>query len=135
MPAADGRYDMNLLQTLEAEQTAKLVAARPVPRFQPGDSVRVVSFDRRPRTLSEWTTSKETLLAALEKVEAAGERPPRNFPSGLVCAEPGPVNQAQPVPKNFPAHWPGPRDSPSLLPLSPPSRTSIHSSLGRSPPR
>jgi large subunit ribosomal protein L19 len=32
---------MNLLQTLEAEQTAKLVAARPVPRFQPGDSVRV----------------------------------------------------------------------------------------------
>ena len=32
---------MNLLQTLEAEQLAKLVAARPVPRFQPGDSVRV----------------------------------------------------------------------------------------------
>jgi large subunit ribosomal protein L19 len=32
---------MNLLQTLEAEQVAKLVAARPVPRFQPGDSVRV----------------------------------------------------------------------------------------------
>jgi large subunit ribosomal protein L19 len=32
---------MNLLQTLEAEQQAKLVAARPVPSFQPGDSVRV----------------------------------------------------------------------------------------------
>jgi len=32
---------MNLLQTLEAEQVAKLVATRPVPRFQPGDSVRV----------------------------------------------------------------------------------------------
>jgi large subunit ribosomal protein L19 len=32
---------MNLLQTLEAEQLAKLVAARPVPRFQPGDTVRV----------------------------------------------------------------------------------------------
>ncbi len=32
---------MNLLQTLEAEQMAKLVATRPVPRFQPGDSVRV----------------------------------------------------------------------------------------------
>lgn len=32
---------MNLLQTLEAEQMAKLVAARPVPRFQPGDTVRV----------------------------------------------------------------------------------------------
>jgi large subunit ribosomal protein L19 len=32
---------MNLLETLEAEQQAKLAAARPVPRFQPGDTVRV----------------------------------------------------------------------------------------------
>jgi large subunit ribosomal protein L19 len=32
---------MNLLQTLEAEQQAKLVAARSVPKFQPGDTVRV----------------------------------------------------------------------------------------------
>ena len=32
---------MNLLQTLEAEQQAKLVAARPVPSFQPGDTVKV----------------------------------------------------------------------------------------------
>ena len=32
---------MNLLQTLEAEQQAKLVAARPVPQFEPGDTVRV----------------------------------------------------------------------------------------------
>ena len=32
---------MNLLQTLETEQQAKLVAARPVPSFQPGDTVRV----------------------------------------------------------------------------------------------
>jgi large subunit ribosomal protein L19 len=32
---------MNLVQTLEAEQQAKLVAARPVPKFQPGDTVRV----------------------------------------------------------------------------------------------
>ena len=32
---------MNLLQQLEAEQTAKLIASRPVPRFQPGDTVRV----------------------------------------------------------------------------------------------
>ena len=32
---------MNLLQTLEAEQVAKLAQARPVPTFQPGDSVRV----------------------------------------------------------------------------------------------
>jgi large subunit ribosomal protein L19 len=32
---------MNLLQQLEAEQVAKLVAARPVPPFQPGDTVRV----------------------------------------------------------------------------------------------
>ena len=32
---------MNLLQTLEAEQLQKLVEARPVPRFDPGDTVRV----------------------------------------------------------------------------------------------
>ncbi|HTZ34434.1 MAG TPA: 50S ribosomal protein L19 [Stellaceae bacterium] len=32
---------MNLLQTLEAEQQKKLEAARPVPRFDPGDTVRV----------------------------------------------------------------------------------------------
>ena len=32
---------MNLLQQLEAEQVDKLVAARPVPPFQPGDTVRV----------------------------------------------------------------------------------------------
>ena len=32
---------MNLLQELEAEQVAKLAAARPVPPFQPGDTVKV----------------------------------------------------------------------------------------------
>jgi large subunit ribosomal protein L19 len=32
---------MNLLQTLEEEQRQKLAAARPVPRFDPGDTVRV----------------------------------------------------------------------------------------------
>jgi len=32
---------MNLLQTLEAEQLAKLAEARPIPRFDPGDTVRV----------------------------------------------------------------------------------------------
>jgi large subunit ribosomal protein L19 len=32
---------MNLLQTLEAEQQAKLLATRGVPRFDPGDTVRV----------------------------------------------------------------------------------------------
>jgi large subunit ribosomal protein L19 len=32
---------MNLLQTLEAEQQAKLAKARPVPNFQPGDTLRV----------------------------------------------------------------------------------------------
>jgi len=32
---------MNLLQTLEAEQQAKLAEARPTPRFDPGDTVRV----------------------------------------------------------------------------------------------
>ena len=32
---------MNMIQTLEAEQIAKLVAQRPVPRFRPGDTLRV----------------------------------------------------------------------------------------------
>src|SRR5258708_219258 len=32
---------MNLLQQLEAEQVTRLVAVRPVPPFQPGDTVRV----------------------------------------------------------------------------------------------
>jgi large subunit ribosomal protein L19 len=32
---------MNLIETLEAEQQKKLAQARPVPRFDPGDTVRV----------------------------------------------------------------------------------------------
>ena len=32
---------MNLIQTLEQEQIARLVAERPVPDFRPGDTVRV----------------------------------------------------------------------------------------------
>jgi large subunit ribosomal protein L19 len=32
---------MNLLEQINAEQVAKLVAQRPVPAFQPGDTVRV----------------------------------------------------------------------------------------------
>ena len=32
---------MNLLQEIEAEQVTKLVGERPVPPFQPGDTVRV----------------------------------------------------------------------------------------------
>jgi large subunit ribosomal protein L19 len=33
---------MNLLQQFEAEQMARLLAARPVPEFGPGDTVRVM---------------------------------------------------------------------------------------------
>src|SRR5665213_96775 len=36
-----GDRTMNLLQTLEEEKRTKLLAARPVPRFDPGDTVRV----------------------------------------------------------------------------------------------
>ncbi len=32
---------MNLLQTIEAEEVAKAVAARPIPDFRPGDTLRV----------------------------------------------------------------------------------------------
>ena len=33
---------MNIIQQYEAEQVAKLTAARPVPAFQPGDTLRVM---------------------------------------------------------------------------------------------
>ena len=33
---------MNLLQQIEREQVEKLVAHRPVPKFEPGDTVRVM---------------------------------------------------------------------------------------------
>jgi large subunit ribosomal protein L19 len=33
---------MNLLQQIEHEQVEKLAASRPVPKFQPGDTVRVM---------------------------------------------------------------------------------------------
>ena len=33
---------MNIIQTYEAEQVARLTAARPVPVFQPGDTLRVL---------------------------------------------------------------------------------------------
>ena len=33
---------MNIIQQLEAEQVAKLTAARPVPEFIPGDTLRVM---------------------------------------------------------------------------------------------
>lgn len=32
---------MNIIQTLDAEQIAKLTAARPIPTFAPGDTLRV----------------------------------------------------------------------------------------------
>jgi len=43
-----------------------------VTKFGPSDSARVVLFDRQPTTLCEWTESKETIFAALDKIENAG---------------------------------------------------------------
>ena len=40
-----------------------------VTRLGPSDSARLVLFDRRPKNLTEWTTSKETLLAGLSAME------------------------------------------------------------------
>src|SRR6187200_2939934 len=39
--AADGEFPMNLIQTLEKEQVAKLSAGKDIPDFQPGDTVLV----------------------------------------------------------------------------------------------
>lgn len=41
-----------------------------VSRLGPHDATRVVLFDRSPRVLSDWTTSKETAMAAISGIEA-----------------------------------------------------------------
>jgi len=43
-----------------------------VTRLGPSDLGRVVLFDRRGKELSEWTSSKETLLSALSKAQESG---------------------------------------------------------------
>lgn len=43
-----------------------------VTRLGPSDSARVVMFERRGKELTEWSSSKETLLSALDKVEKSG---------------------------------------------------------------
>jgi VWFA-related protein len=43
-----------------------------VTRMGPNDRGRVVMFDRRSKELTEWTSSKEELFAALSRVEKAG---------------------------------------------------------------
>lgn len=36
-----GTHEMNLIQTLEAEQIAKLIGDKKIPEFRPGDTLRV----------------------------------------------------------------------------------------------
>jgi VWFA-related protein len=43
-----------------------------VTRMGPDDRGRIVLFDRRPKELTEWTSSKESLFAALTRVEKSG---------------------------------------------------------------
>jgi VWFA-related protein len=40
-----------------------------VTKLGPDDAARIVVFDRSPRVLADWTTSKETLMSALSSVE------------------------------------------------------------------
>jgi VWFA-related protein len=40
-----------------------------ITRLGPSDTARVVLFDRRPKELTEWTSSKETLLSAVDQME------------------------------------------------------------------
>src|SRR5262245_1545481 len=40
-----------------------------VTKLGPDDAARIVVFDRTPRVLADWTTSKETLMSALSSVE------------------------------------------------------------------
>ncbi len=41
-------------------------------RLGPNDAMRVVVFDRSPRVLVDWTTSKENAMAALSQIETKG---------------------------------------------------------------
>ncbi len=41
-----------------------------VSRLGPDDATRVVLFDRSPKVLTDWTTSKETAMAAISKIES-----------------------------------------------------------------
>lgn len=41
-------------------------------RLGPNDAIRVVVFDRSPRVLVDWTTSKELVMAELEGIEREG---------------------------------------------------------------
>src|SRR5688572_2784252 len=43
-----------------------------VTRMGPNDRGRVVLFDRRPKELTEWTSSKEALFSALTRIEKSG---------------------------------------------------------------
>jgi VWFA-related protein len=40
-----------------------------ITRLGPTDTARVVLFDRLPKELTDWTTSKETLLSAIDQME------------------------------------------------------------------
>ena len=63
---------MNLLQELEAEQVTKLVGERPVPPFQPGDtvrvSVRVVEGERERVQAFEGVDERVLEARAIEEV-------------------------------------------------------------------
>ncbi len=41
-----------------------------ISRLGPNDATRVVLFDRSPTVLTDWTTSKETAMAAISKIES-----------------------------------------------------------------
>ena len=43
-----------------------------VTRLGPEDAARVVVFDRSPKVLVDWTSSKETILSALSQIERQG---------------------------------------------------------------
>lgn len=43
-----------------------------VTRLGPEDAARVVVFDRSPKVLADWTTSKEVVMSALSSIESKG---------------------------------------------------------------
>jgi VWFA-related protein len=43
-----------------------------ITRMGPDDTARVVVFDRSPKVLADWTTSKESILTALSQIEREG---------------------------------------------------------------
>jgi ribosomal protein L19 len=112
---------MNLLQQLEQEQVDKLAASRPVPEFQPGDTLRVgvkvvegereriqvfegVCIGRKNAGVnSNFTLRKISTICA---VSPASGRASPNAPATVCGPEPNELARAYDRKPSRPPRWP-----------------------------